>query len=64
MIINARSKRPGAESNPCRFPNVVTSSVTTISLVDSRWNDYGVGEFVESPSNHYSRLVLSNSEQW
>ena len=64
MVINARSKRPGNDGNPNRFPNVVTSSIPTISLVDSRWNDYGLGEFVESPSNHYSRLVLSNSEQW
>ena len=64
MIIDARSKRPGYGNNPSRFPNVVTSSPETISLVDSRWSEYGVGEMVESPSSHYRELLLSDNDQW
>jgi 4-hydroxy-3-polyprenylbenzoate decarboxylase len=64
MIIDARSKRPGYGNNPSRFPNVVTSSPETISLVDSRWSEYGIGEMVESPSNHYRKLLLSDNDQW
>lgn len=64
MIIDARSKRPGYGNNPSRFPNVVTSSPETISLVDSRWSEYGIGEMVESPSSHYRELLLSDNDQW
>ena len=64
MIIDARSKRPGYGNNPSRFPNVVTSSPETISLVDSRWSEYGIGEMVESPSSHYRKLLLSDNDQW
>ena len=64
MVIDARSKRPGYGSNPSRFPNVVTSSPETINLVDKRWSEYGIGEFIESPSSHYRKLLLSDTDQW
>ena len=38
------------------MPNVVASSPETISQVDGRWEEYGLGSFIESPSLHYSRL--------
>jgi 4-hydroxy-3-polyprenylbenzoate decarboxylase len=63
-ILDARSKRPGVEGNPDRFPNVVTASPATIELVDSRWEEYGCGEFLPSPSLKYRQLLLSESEQW
>ncbi|MBQ3260532.1 MAG: menaquinone biosynthesis decarboxylase, partial [Alistipes sp.] len=64
LILDARSKRPGAEGNPSRFPNVVTASPATIELVDSRWAEYDCGEFLPSPSRRYRQLLLSESEQW
>ncbi|MBQ2703602.1 MAG: menaquinone biosynthesis decarboxylase [Alistipes sp.] len=64
LIVDVRSKRPGAEGNPSRFPNVVTASQATIELVDSRWEEYNCGEFLPSPSRRYRRLLLSESEQW
>lgn len=64
VVVDARSKRPGAEGNPPRFPNVVTASPATIELVDSRWAEYDCGEFLPSPSLHYRQLLLSESEQW
>ncbi len=64
MVIDARSKRPKKEGNPSRFPNVVTAIPETIELVDSRWEEYGIGEFVESPSRHYRKLLLSDKEDW
>lgn len=64
MIIDARSKRPGYGNNPSRFPNVVTSSPATMDLVDKRWNEYGINEFIESPSRHYRKLWLSDEAQW
>lgn len=64
IIIDARSKRPGIEGNPKRFPNVVTSIPDTIHLVDSRWQEYGLGEQVESPSRRYRKLWLSDRAEW
>ncbi len=64
IIIDARSKRPGYGDNPSRFPNVVTSHPDTIHHVDSRWEEYGIGEFIESPSRRYRKLWLAESAQW
>ena len=64
MIIDARSKRPGYGNNPKRFPNVVTSSPETIALVNERWAEYGLGEFIESPSRRYRKLWLSDTAEW
>ena len=64
IIVDARSKRPGFGDNPSRFPNVVTSHPDTIHMVDGRWQEYGIGEMIESPSRRYRKLWLSESEQW
>jgi 4-hydroxy-3-polyprenylbenzoate decarboxylase len=64
MIIDARSKRPGYGNNPRRFPNVVTSSPETIDLVTKRWSEYGIGDFIESPSRHYRELCLNDTAEW
>ncbi|MBR7102738.1 MAG: UbiD family decarboxylase, partial [Tidjanibacter sp.] len=50
LVIDGRTKRAGAEGMPKRWPNPVTSSRATIELVDNRWNDYGLGDFIPSPS--------------
>lgn len=64
LIVDARPKRPGREGYPARFPNVVTSHPDTIALVDSRWAEYGIGEFIESPSKRYRKLLLSEGAEW
>ena len=64
LVVDARSKRPGREGNPARFPNVVVSSTDTVAKVDRRWPEYGLGEFIPSPSERYRRLLLSDSEEW
>ncbi len=63
-IVDARPKRPGKAGNPARFPNVVVSDKQTITLVDSRWKEYELGEFVESPSVRYGKLLLSERAEW
>ncbi len=64
LIFDARSKVPGRGRNPQRFPNVVVSRPEVIDLVDRRWAEYGLGEFIDSPSRKYSVLELSNKEDW
>ena len=65
LIIDARAKRPGAAAqNPARWPNIVTADEQTIALVDKRWEEYGIGEKLPSPSLHYNRLQLSEGAEW
>lgn len=65
LIIDARAKRPGAtKQNPARWPNIVTADEQTIALVDRRWEEYGIGERMESPSLRYRRLQLSEGAEW
>ena len=65
LIVDARAKLPEANNNnPSRWPNIVTSDEATIALVDSRWSEYGIGNFIPSPSQRYRRLQLSDGAQW
>lgn len=64
LLFDARSKLPGRGANPARFPNVVLSRPEVIEQVDARWAEYGIGEFIDSPSRKYSALELSEKEEW
>ena len=64
VVIDGRSKRPGREGNPSRFPNVAVSSRRTVSLVDGNWGEYRIGEFIVSPSERYRPLLLSEKAEW
>ena len=64
LLLDARSKHPGVGDNPKRFPNVVMSSVETIEKVDARWEEYGLGEFIPSPTRKYRKLWLSPRAEW
>ena len=59
-----QEKHPSVDGNPRRFPNVVMSSVETINKVDGRWQEYGLGEKIESPSRRYRKLWLSDKAEW
>ncbi|MBQ0080348.1 MAG: menaquinone biosynthesis decarboxylase [Alistipes sp.] len=52
LLIDARIKK-----ELDRWPNVVTSSMDTIELVDKKWNKYQIGEFLPSPSRKYIALL-------
>ena len=56
VLFACRSKAGGVNGFARRWPNVVASSPETIARVDGRWNEYGLGKFMLSPSLHYSRL--------
>ncbi len=57
LLIDARAKIPRRPGFPARTPNVVASSRETIELVDRKWQDYGIGEFISSPSLKYRELL-------
>jgi 4-hydroxy-3-polyprenylbenzoate decarboxylase len=55
--VDCRAKKLG------RWPNVVVMDEATAALVDRRWAEYGIGEFIASPSNRYRKLLLSDGAQ-
>ncbi|MDE6857834.1 MAG: menaquinone biosynthesis decarboxylase, partial [Alistipes sp.] len=64
LLLDGRSKRPGDAGNPARFPNVTVASEETVAKVSARWVEYGTGGFLESPSERYRALLLSDAEKW
>ncbi len=63
MLVDARAKISTSKNNPERWPNVVTSDKQTIELVDRRWVEYGLGDFVPSPSLRYLGLTYGEGAQ-
>ena len=43
------------------WPNVIASNDQTIACVDQKWEQLGLGPFIESPSNKY-KLQLYGSK--
>ena len=56
IVFDGRSKTGGLNGFARRWPNPVASDRATVALVDRRWNDYGLGGFVPSPSLRYIPL--------
>lgn len=56
LIIDGTSKRKGKAGFTRDWPNIITSNDQTIKKVDSRWAEYGIGAFIDSPSKRYSLL--------
>jgi 4-hydroxy-3-polyprenylbenzoate decarboxylase len=50
LFIDATSKTLSLPSFPREWPNVVCSDQETIELVDRRWSEYGIGDFITSSS--------------
>lgn len=63
MVIDGRTKLPGGAGNPARTPNVVVSSPQTVMQVDLRWDEYGLGKELPSPSERYAALACSGSAE-
>jgi len=56
MVIDACMKYPQSYDFPREWPNVVTSSETTIFAVNQKWKHLGLGSFVPSPSLKFLNL--------
>jgi 4-hydroxy-3-polyprenylbenzoate decarboxylase len=57
LFIDATSKTLSLPAFPRAWPNVVCSDAETIGLVDRRWSEYSIGEFITSPSLRLLPLV-------
>ncbi len=59
-VIDGTRKRTDIDNFKRDWPDIVTGDEDTIKLVDRKWKQYKIGEFIESPSNKYKQLVLSD----
>ncbi len=60
IAFDGTRKRADIDNFKRDWPDIVTADRATISLVDKRWSEYGIGDFIESPSVKYRPLVLSD----
>jgi 4-hydroxy-3-polyprenylbenzoate decarboxylase len=63
LLIDGTIKYYRKNGFPRKWPNVVCSDRKTIEKVDKKWNELGIGEFIESPSRRYLPLMRSDSDE-
>lgn len=56
VFIDATQKTLKNDNFMRDWPNVVVSDLDTIERVDNKWNNLGIGEFIQSPSIKYRKL--------
>ncbi len=64
ILLDARTKAGGVNGFDRPWPNVVTSSPETVRRVDQRWPEYGLGEFLPSPSAEYWKLQSGSGAEY
>jgi 4-hydroxy-3-polyprenylbenzoate decarboxylase len=57
LVMDALRKTLADDNFQRDWPNIVTADQATIDLVDQRWTEYGIGEFLESPSVKYRKQL-------
>lgn len=48
---------------PRKWPNAVCADEDTIALVDAKWESYGIGNFIESPSRRFRKLLHEGKDE-
>ena len=57
VFVDATFKTESHDNFQREWPNVVTMDEKTISSIDKKWNELGLGELIKSPSLKYLPLV-------
>jgi len=63
MIIDGTRKTKEFDNFKRSWPNVIVSDDATIKTVDEKWLRLGLGEFIESPSLKYKKLLWPGGAQ-
>ncbi|MFP4024310.1 MAG: menaquinone biosynthesis decarboxylase [Thiohalospira sp.] len=58
IFIDATRKIKGKDNFQRDWPNIVSSNMNTIQLVDKKWSKYNIGEFIPSPSINYQKMLF------
>lgn len=57
ILVDATFKTETHDGFERNWPNVVTMDDKTIAVIDSKWNQLGLGEFIKSPSLKFKQLI-------
>ncbi len=57
VFVDATFKTESHDNFKRDWPNVVTMDDNTIKEIDEKWDDFGLGEFIKSPSLKFRSLV-------
>ncbi|MEA2042620.1 MAG: menaquinone biosynthesis decarboxylase [Bacteroidota bacterium] len=63
LIIDGTTKTKAADNFKRRWPNVVTMDNKTIDNIDKKWEKFGLGRFIKSPSLKYLALKVNDSAE-
>ena len=62
LVIDATMKNKKYNNFSKDWPNIITSNAETIALVDQKWESYGLGSFIKSPSLKYASEIYNQGE--
>lgn len=62
ILIDGTIKHYRKGGFPRRWPNIVCSDAMTIEMTDKKWETYGFGSFIPSPSLKNSKLKRGNGD--
>lgn len=60
LIVDGRRKVKDKNSFTRDWPNIIVMDDATLNLVDEKWQHYGIGEFIPSPSLKFKNLLFGN----
>ncbi len=63
LFIDGTIKKFRMGGFPRRWPNVVCSDAETIASIDKKWDSLGIGTFIKSPSEVYSKLTREGQDE-
>ncbi len=58
LYIDGRAKFDEINGFKRPWPNVIAMNNETIELVDKKWEEYNIGEFIASPTHRYKQLLF------
>jgi 4-hydroxy-3-polyprenylbenzoate decarboxylase len=58
LAIDGTRKTEQSDGFNREWPNIIAMSEAIIQTVDTKWERYGIGPFIPSPSLHYRSLTL------
>jgi 4-hydroxy-3-polyprenylbenzoate decarboxylase len=60
LFIDGTRKTQKFDDFQRQWPNVVVTDDETIEMVDKKWDNYNIGEFITSPSSKYKDYLYGN----
>ena len=63
LLIDGTIKAYRKGGFPRKWPNIVSSDSDTISAIDKKWDSLGLGEFINSPSSRYIKIMPEGTDE-